>query len=768
MDKKQILKITKDLPDIIAIAPNAFSRTVPIGFFPNYSIVCFKYRKETDDIAKDVEVFSVEKEKPGIYVEKMNAGEILNIESVKKYIFSKRDPHLLIYKPSPFIETIALDTGWKIIGNAATVKYDIENKLAFRHILDSCGLEKIEGESVLFETLDEKLYKQFVEKYGVKFVFQIAEMTSGGGTGTAFINSPEDFNKFLKKFREKKETLTSIKNVNVTKFVEGVPTSISACATKYGVITGSIQTQILDISQVRSLKEGSGLFCGHDFSFGNFDEKLNLQAKEIAKIFGEYIYKNLNYKGIFGLDLITNVDEGKVYPVECNPRYTDAFPLISQMHVKEGVIPMDVFHIFEHMDVKYNVDVEEISNSYKNIPASQIILESKTEDPTKVTGDVKAGVYQIKDNRYSNNLEVEFIRSGYCFQDLDSDKQFLVTEGVPFKGTVIKGGGRVFRLIFAESILEKPKVLKEKVLDVIDEIYNKISLVKTTPQVFIKDFLGLKICEASSVDELKDLNFQNIDIVNLSDKDVNFGYPRPEKIAWGMALEKDDILSNLKSKKLRKHLKVWLLNMDKYGLSYEIKNELTSKDFELWYEKYFQLLSSKEKANIKINRNWLLYRKKSGKKVSAIFLYKDKKFIGGNLILRNDEKFTVVYGIVEKLQTPNWSMGAIVDFLSIQFAKKLGHKRVGFGQDNNLYGYHLSRGLLQYKLNFGLLPSIKNKTNVYSTKFVNVEKFSDYIIFLGIKGDNNVFYVLSKKGLDKELPKLNTDWEVVYKDISKQ
>ena len=71
-------------------------------------------------------------------------------------------------------------------------------------------------------------------------------------------------------------------------------------------------------------------------------------------------------------------------------------------------------------------------------------------------------------------------------------------------------------------------------------------------------------------------------------------------------------------------------------------------------------------------------------------------------------------------------------------------------------------------MNFGLLPSIKNKTNVYSTKFVNVEKFSDYIIFLGIKGDNNVFYVLSKKGLDKELPKLNTDWEVVYKDISKQ
>ena len=208
--------------------------------------------------------------------------------------------------------------------------------------------------------------------------------------------------------------------------------------------------------------------------------------------------------------------------------------------------------------------------------------------------------------------------------------------------------------------------------------------------------------------------------------------------------------------------------MDKYGLSYEIKYDITSKEFELWYEKYFKLLSSKEKANIKINRNWLVYKKKSGKKVSAIFLYKDNNFIGGNLILRNNEKFTVVYGIVEKIKTPNWSMGAIVDFLSIRYAKKLGLKRVGFGQDNNLYGYHLSRGLLQYKLNFGLSPSVKNKTQVYSTKFVSKDKFSDYIMFLGIKDDKNVFYVLSKKGLEKDLPKLNTDWEVIYKDLSKQ
>ncbi len=763
MDKKEILKITKNLPDIIGVAPNAFSRVITAEYFPNYSIVCFKYRRDTNLIASDIPVYCVEKENPSTAISKMNAAEMLALPGVRRYINGKNNPHLLVYKPTTGIDAVLFETGWKIIGNSSTVKYDIENKLAFRSLLKKAGIEAISGETVLFSQLNEELFKEMVARMGENLVFQVAEITTGGGTGTAFINSISDFRAFMERFRAKKEKLVTIEHVNITKFIKGIPTSILACATKYGVITGQVQTQILDIPQVRDLSEGSGLFSGHDFAYGDFDEEVNTQASLLAKKFGEYIYKNLGYKGIFGLDLITDPAGGRVYPVECNPRYTDAFPLISQIHMGGGAVPMDVYHIFEHMNIDYKIDVDEISSSYKTkIKSSQILLETKTSDWTKVKGDLKAGVYKINRPDDSQKTNISYQRAGYRFSDLNSSDEFLVTEGVPFKDTVFKGGSRILRLIFSKSILKSPNSLSEEAVSVINKVYEILSLEKCPPQILLQDFLGLKVGEIPSPGYLKSAQDLGADIVNLTGIDEGFGYVRPDKIVWRMDLTKNSPIACVRSKRLKKHLKNWILNMDKYGLKHEIIMQLSSKQYILWFNKIFSLLSSKEKANIKINPNWLTYKMKIGKKVGGIFLYKGKKFLGGNIFTYSDEKFSVGYGAVSKIKNPNWSLGAIADFLSAECAAKLCYKSISFGKDNNLYGYHLSTGLLQYKLNFGLVPSYKSTAEIYSTKIISADKFANSIAFLGVRNGKSVFYVLEKVSTSDDL-KLNTDIEVIRK-----
>lgn len=760
MDKEEILKITRNLPDIIGVAPNAFSRVVPSEYFPNYSIVCFKYRGETDLISGDIEVFCVEKENPKVSISKMNAGEMLSLPEVQSFINSKKNPHLLVYKPTPRLETLSFEKGWKIIENSSTVKYDIENKLAFRNLLKEAGIDAITGETVKFDDLGEEVYRKMVDKYGDKLVFQVAEITVGGGTGTAFINSLNDFRVFMDKFQKKREKLTTIENVNVTKFIEGIPSSILACATKYGVIVGQIQTQILDVSDVRDTSEGSGLFSGHDFSYGNFDDNLNAQAAQLAKKFGEYIYKNLGYKGIFGMDLIVNTKEGKVYPIECNPRYTDAFPLVSEIHNKSGAIPMDVFHILEHMGVDFPIDVDQISDSYKTQKsASQIILETKTNDWVEITCELKAGVY-----RSTADGSISYLRPGYRFEQLMDNNEFLVTEGVPFKGTSLKGGSRILRLIFSKGILSKPKELLPDAKMIIRSVYEKLQLVKTKPKILVKDFLGLLTTEIPEPEFLEDAIKLNADVVNLEYADEDFGYVRPAKIGWGMDLTKDDPLSSVRAKKLKKHLKTWLNNMSQYGLRYEVKDDITSNEFALWFEKYKSLLSSKEKANIKINPLWITYKKKTGKKVGGIFLYKENKFLGGNVFTMSDDKLTVCYGIVERVKNPYWSFGAIIDYLCIKYAKEKGYNRIGFGQDNNLYGHHLSVGLLQYKLNLGLTPKIKDNATIYTTRLIKADKFKNEIVFLGMKNTRYIFYVLKKDKDGKEL-KLNTDIEIIEGNI---
>lgn len=766
MDKKEILKITSNLPDIVAIAPNAFSRVVPADYFPNFSIVCFKYRRETDMIARDIDVYCVEKKKPETKIIKMNAASILGLPDVKNYINKKRDPHLLIYKPSQGLETVAYQNNWKVISNSAEVKYTIENKLAFRMLLEKAGIKSISGETCKFDDLSRDLYKKMVKKYGQKLVFQVCEITTGGGTGTAFINSIGDYENFIIKFTDKRKEYSSIEHVNITRFIEGFPTSIIGCATRYGVIVGNIQTQILDIKEVRTVDEGSGLFSGHDFGFGSYNDDLNNQAKYIAKKFGEYIYNNLGYKGIFGLDLITNVENGKVYPVECNPRYTDAFPLISEIQNDYNAIPMDVFHIFELLGVDYSINVGRVSDSYKrNIPVSQIILETKTNSWTKVKGDLKAGIYRI--NHPINNgsqIGISYTRPGYRFEQLNSSSEFLVTEGVPFRGQTFKGGSRILRLIFKNSILKDYKVLTDDAKAVINNVYKDLSLLEIKPAVEIKDFLGLRTAQLPEHDYLDLAIEKGAEVINIEGIYPDFGYVRPEKISWGVSLGDDDPIRLVKAKRLRKHLKYWLNNMNKYGLSYEIKKELSGKEFGLWFDKYYKLLSSKEKANIKINPNWMDYKLSMGKKVGGIFIYYKNKFLGGNVFIHTDDKFTVCYGVVEKVKQPNWSLGAIIDFLSIKYAWDLGYKRVGFGQDNNLYGYHLSVGLIQYKLNLGLIPSYKDTNKMYTTRFINTKKFSDCVVFLSIKDGKDVFYVLEKGKLVSHL-KLNTSLEIIYEDI---
>jgi len=161
---------------------------------------------------------------------------------------------------------------------------------------------------------------------------------------------------------------------------------------------------------------------------------------------------------------------------------------------------------------------------------------------------------------------------------------------------------------------------------------------------------------------------------------------------------------------------------------------------------------------------WITYKKKTGKKVGGIFLYKENKFLGGNVFTMSDDKLTVCYGIVERVKNPNWSYGAIIDYLCIKYAKEKGYNRIGFGQDNNLYGHHLSVGLLQYKLNLGLTPKIKDNATIYTTRLIKADKFKNEIVFLGMKNTRYVFYVLKKDKDGKEL-KLNTDIEIIEGNI---
>ena len=96
-----------------------------------------------------------------------------------------------------------------------------------------------------------------------------------------------------------------------------------------------LQRQLIDLPYCSGLEE-DGVFCGHTWGECEWSESVREEAVQQGRLVGEYL-AGLGYKGILGIDFVVDSDDHKVYPLEINPRLTGAFPVLSQIHLKNGL-----------------------------------------------------------------------------------------------------------------------------------------------------------------------------------------------------------------------------------------------------------------------------------------------------------------------------------------------------------------------------------------------------------------------------------------------
>jgi len=65
------------------------------------------------------------------------------------------------------------------------------------------------------------------------------------------------------------------------------------------------------------------------------------------------------------LDLLIDKLHDTVYVLECNSRYTLALPMLSMLDMQNTTIPMDVFHLLEHLNMEYTIDFDKMNQAYK-------------------------------------------------------------------------------------------------------------------------------------------------------------------------------------------------------------------------------------------------------------------------------------------------------------------------------------------------------------------------------------------------------------------
>ncbi len=493
------LKTTKEFfakqvsQPIFGVGVWAFNRLGLEEVFDDYRLLCLRHSPDTELMEKDLKVLSLEKGLGNKHLDvPRNSTSILRHERTIALLKSFKNPLIIPYKSSSGIESVCQEYNWRL--GIAPVKFGkkmFENKVFFRRVLDGLGIAVPSGLIIPFSQLSFKLGK---EKLGLPFVIQ--HPTRGGGKGTFFIHTQEDFAlAFLKLIKppqieegEEAKADDVPKEIVIAKFIKGPSPSITACVTRQGILSTNLQQQVLDIPELFSPKKGSGLFCGHDWTTSDsLSHSLNQQANQIAQRVGYYFQKQ-GYQGIFGLDFIADERAEKLYLVECNPRMTGVFPTLEMALTESGAPPLLAFHALEYLNADYELDVVAINKLLQQPKkGAHLFLHNLTERWAYNFGVLKPGVYTLVKNR------PQFQRSGYKLRDIQASGEFLITEGVPTYKNYFSPNRRLCRILTKDAVLEKPGSLNAWARQVAGAVYKEFKIrpihFAKIKKLFNKNFL---------------------------------------------------------------------------------------------------------------------------------------------------------------------------------------------------------------------------------------------------------------------------------------
>ncbi len=483
-DRKNPVRL-RDLDDVkllfsrlphrfVGVGISGWMRILPAFFVPDYRLVCYRDSLDLRAIEKTAPVFCLEREAEragGPDVDHPNTRTILHHPLTSDYLQRLgRDVCLILYKSYPDVEGPARDRGWRLVGCPANVREPLENKHAFREALAGLGLPAIPGETLSLAGFDEHTFDRLRREYGEALVFQFPEITQGGGRGTFLIRDADSFRAFMEIAGRGEHRGCTVNTVTVTRFMKGEAASIAACVTRHGTISTPLQTQLMDEPAVVGASPCWGIFCGHSWGGGRYDGAANETARQVTERVGGFLARR-GYRGIFGIDFIVDREAGTVHPVECNLRYTGAFPMLSLLHLKDGRIPLDVFHLLEYLPVEYEADVKSLNQAYADEPSgAHVILFNRSREPFRVRDGFRDGVW-----RYDEAGDTILHRGdGIEYRDMDGEDAFLVTDGVSRPGTTVTGGdefSRVCRLLFPEPVADGSGRLTANAVKRVEKVY---------------------------------------------------------------------------------------------------------------------------------------------------------------------------------------------------------------------------------------------------------------------------------------------------------
>lgn len=203
-------------------------------------------------------------------------------------------------------------------------------------------------------------------------------------------------------------------------------------------------------------------------------------------------------------------------------------------------------------------------------------------------------------------------------------------------------------------------------------------------------------------------DFANFDII-ISEEEIPSFERYPEKIIFEIdVINFDDYINNFESSKRSSILKRIRDCESSYAI--EFQQEINIDDFNTWLLGYKRFISTLTDGRDRIDPNW--FSEKASQHIGAFI--KDRlsnEIVGGGLIKVFGMKLSLSYAYYEEdLKKKGGSTYLLMELF--KYAGKNNFSKISLGRDSNLFGGHLSTGLLDYKLSWHSKPSISDKIKI--------------------------------------------------------
>jgi len=228
----------------VGVGMTAYSRIVPASFLKEYRIVALHPTGDLPLLRKQIPIFCLLEEAERGTPER-NSAALMAHPLTRRFVDGLSDPkYFFLYQDYPELRSLAETHGWRLLANSPELRRMAGKRDFFKKMTAQLGLPQIPGDMCPIGAIHQKGYEEWRHQLGPVFVVQLPEIEQGGGRGTFFVRTAEDYLKLQGRLRENRWRDTPLETVSLKQFVEGIPASVTACVTRHGTLVSALQRQL--------------------------------------------------------------------------------------------------------------------------------------------------------------------------------------------------------------------------------------------------------------------------------------------------------------------------------------------------------------------------------------------------------------------------------------------------------------------------------------------------------------------------------------------